>query len=125
MFSVGFFELCIIAVVALVFIGPQKLPELMQQAGRFFVQARRMSNEMRSTVDTVIHDAEKSIRQEDIERQNQINRAQLAENPELTNTEEPRHIATRTQRDSQSVASENDPTYTSEHATGTSRFPSA
>lgn len=67
MFGIGFFELCIIAIVALVFIGPKKLPEFMRQAGKFFVQMRRMSNEVRSTFDTVVSEAEEEIRKEELE----------------------------------------------------------
>lgn len=58
MFSIGFFEVCVIAVGILIFVGPKRLPELMRQAGRFFVQARRMTNEVRSGMETVIQDAE-------------------------------------------------------------------
>ena len=50
MFGIGFFELCIIAVVALLFVGPKKLPHLMSQMGQFFVQIKRTSNEMRDAL---------------------------------------------------------------------------
>ena len=65
MFSVGFLEICVIAVVALIFVGPKQLPDLMKQAGRFFVQARRMSNEVKASVDSVIRDAETAVEEED------------------------------------------------------------
>ena len=61
MFGIGFFEICIIAIFALVFYGPQKLPELMRQFGKFFVHARRMSNEVKSHFDTVVREAEASL----------------------------------------------------------------
>ena len=64
MFSIGFFELCVIAIVVLVFVGPRRLPELMKQFGQFFVQARRMTNEVKSTMDTVIRDAEQELDKE-------------------------------------------------------------
>ena len=64
MFGIGFLEICIICTVALVFIGPQKLPELMVQAGKFFVQIRRMSNEVKSTVDRAVEDAEITLDEE-------------------------------------------------------------
>lgn len=66
MFGIGFFELCVIAIAALVVVGPQKLPELMKQFGRFFVQIRRASNDVRSTFDTIVHDAENEIRKEEM-----------------------------------------------------------
>lgn len=34
MFGISFFEMLIIAVVALIFIGPERLPELAQQIGK-------------------------------------------------------------------------------------------
>jgi sec-independent protein translocase protein TatB len=63
-FGIGFMELLVIAVVALVFVGPKKLPDLMRQAGRFFVQMRRTTSDVRSTFDQVVRDAEDEIRRE-------------------------------------------------------------
>jgi len=64
MFGIGFFELILIAVVVLIFVGPKKLPELMQQVGRAFVHVRRTTTEVRTSLDTVIRDAEKEIHDE-------------------------------------------------------------
>ena len=58
MLGVGFSEILLIAIVALVFVGPQKLPELMRQLGRIFVQVRRVSNEMKHSFESAIQDAE-------------------------------------------------------------------
>ena len=66
MFGLGFFELCIIAIFSLIFVGPKKLPELMNQFGRFFVQVRRMSNDVKSSVDEVIQDAERELQEEEL-----------------------------------------------------------
>jgi Tat protein translocase TatB subunit len=68
MFGIGFSEILVIAVVAIVFVGPKRLPEVMKQIGRFFVHARRMSNEVRSTFDTVIHQAEQEIHLENLKK---------------------------------------------------------
>jgi sec-independent protein translocase protein TatB len=65
MFGVGFFEIIIIAVVALVVIGPKRLPDVMRQAGRLFVHVRRTANDVRSSFDQVIRDAEDEIRREE------------------------------------------------------------
>jgi sec-independent protein translocase protein TatB len=67
MFGIGFFELLVIAVFALVFVGPKKLPEVMRQAGKFFVHIRRTANDVRSTFDQVVKDAEDEIRREEAE----------------------------------------------------------
>ena len=52
MFGIGFFEICIIALAVLIFIKPEKLPGFMQQLGEFFVQLRRMSNEVKDSFST-------------------------------------------------------------------------
>ena len=66
MFGLGFFEIVIIAVAALVLVGPKKLPDLMRQAGKLFVQVRRTTNDVRSTIDQVIKEAEDDLRQKEI-----------------------------------------------------------
>src|SRR6185437_2445713 len=67
MFGVGFVELIIIGVFALVFIGPKRLPEVMRQAGRIFVHLRRTANDVRSTFDQVIKEAEAELNREEAE----------------------------------------------------------
>lgn len=61
MFGIGFLELVTVAVVVLMFVGPQRLPEMMRQLGRIFVRIRRMSAEVKSTFDNVIRDAEREL----------------------------------------------------------------
>jgi sec-independent protein translocase protein TatB len=72
MFGIGFLELIVIAIVAIVFVGPQKLPDLMKQAGRFFVQMRRTTSEVKSTFDQVIRDAENDLRSEELNLLKQV-----------------------------------------------------
>ncbi len=64
MFGIGFFELVVIAVVAIIFVGPDRLPEFMRKAGRLFVQARRVSNEVKSSFNQAIYEVEEEIRKE-------------------------------------------------------------
>ena len=68
MFGIGMMELLVIAVAILVFVGPQKMPELMRQAGRLFVHMRRTATEVRSTFDGVVRDAEAEIRREEFDK---------------------------------------------------------
>ncbi len=42
MFDIGFWELVIIALVALVIIGPERLPKFARDAGRIFARARNL-----------------------------------------------------------------------------------
>ncbi len=65
MFGIGFPELILICVAVLLFVGPKKLPDVMKQAGRFFVQIRRTANDVRGTFDQVVREAEDEIRKEE------------------------------------------------------------
>ena len=47
MFGVSFPELIIVCLVALLVFGPDKLPELMRNVGRFSAQFRRQSDSLR------------------------------------------------------------------------------
>lgn len=49
MFNIGFPELLLILVVALLVIGPSKLPELARTMGKAFGQFRRMADDVRDT----------------------------------------------------------------------------
>ena len=48
---IGFPEMLIIAVVALIFFGPRKLPELGRSLGKSLSEFKRASNELRSTLE--------------------------------------------------------------------------
>ena len=55
----GFPELIIIFVVALIVFGPRKLPELGRSLGKSLTEFKRASNELRSTLDDEIRDEER------------------------------------------------------------------
>jgi sec-independent protein translocase protein TatB len=55
MFDVGFQEILVIGVIALLVFGPGKLPELGRMFGRLMREFRRASDEFRSTVETNLH----------------------------------------------------------------------
>ena len=56
---IGFPEMLIIAVVALIFFGPRKLPELGRSLGKGISEFKRASNELRQTLDDEIRDEER------------------------------------------------------------------
>ena len=58
MFGIDSGELLIIAVVALVVIGPKDLPRVMRTIGQFVGRARGMASHFRSGVDTMIRESE-------------------------------------------------------------------
>ncbi|NRA63537.1 MAG: twin-arginine translocase TatA/TatE family subunit [Pseudobacteriovorax sp.] len=66
MFGIGPMELIVIAVVAIVFIGPQRLPEAMKKFGKLFVQVRRQTQDIRSGFNDVVRDAERELELEKI-----------------------------------------------------------
>lgn len=55
MFDIGFQELILILVIALLVFGPTRLPELGRALGRAMREFRRASEEFRSTVETNLH----------------------------------------------------------------------
>jgi len=70
MFDVGFFELVLIAVVALLVVGPERLPKLARTAGMWLGRGRRFINSVRDDIDREIKADEL---REILEKQKQIN----------------------------------------------------
>lgn len=50
MFDIGFSEMIIVGVIALIAIGPKQLPEVARVVGRFLNDMKRMSGEITNTV---------------------------------------------------------------------------
>lgn len=61
MFDIGFLELAIIAVVGLIVIGPERLPEVARTAGKWLGRFRRF-------VSTVKADINRELRQEELRK---------------------------------------------------------
>ena len=80
MFGIGPMEFLVIAVVAVIFVGPEKLPDLLKKFGRFYVQAKRHANDVKGGFDQAIHEAERELELDRIrELQKQIQAATLAD----------------------------------------------
>jgi sec-independent protein translocase protein TatB len=58
MFDFGFWELAIVMVVALLVVGPERLPALAGQVGKWVGKARRMIASVRSDIESEIKAAE-------------------------------------------------------------------
>jgi sec-independent protein translocase protein TatB len=58
MFDIGAAELLVIAIVAILVIGPKEMPRAMRTAGRWIGQLRRVSAHFRTGIDAMVREAE-------------------------------------------------------------------
>ena len=81
MFDIGVPELAVIAIVALVVLGPERLPEVMKQAGKWYRQAMNLRAELMSQV----ADAQRTFREEmeAVERATSVNLDEVQADPAL------------------------------------------
>jgi sec-independent protein translocase protein TatB len=78
MFDIAPSEFLLVAIVAIVVIGPKDLPLALRTAGRWIGRIRRVSNHFRSGIETMIREAE----MEEMERKwREQNAAIMAEHP--------------------------------------------
>ncbi|MEL7480549.1 MAG: Sec-independent protein translocase protein TatB [Pseudomonadota bacterium] len=74
----GFTEFLLIAIVALVVVGPRDLPIMMRRLGQFVAKGKRMANEFRAAFDDIAREAElDELRKEiqDLKSQNAVEEA--------------------------------------------------
>ena len=61
MFGIGFGEILIVLLIAIVFIRPEDLPKFLRSAGRLYGQIKRMYNELLQTKDKIIKEIDTSL----------------------------------------------------------------
>jgi sec-independent protein translocase protein TatB len=71
MFDIGASELLVIAVVAIVVVGPKELPRMLRTFGKTLGQVRRMSNDFRRQFDEALREAEREVDLQDAKKQGQ------------------------------------------------------
>jgi TatA/E family protein of Tat protein translocase len=76
--SLGFTEMLVILVIALVFFGPRKLPELGRSLGKSLNEFKKASNELRSTLEDEVRIEEQREQRAklDAEQQSAVDAAQ-------------------------------------------------
>jgi len=62
MFEIGFWELALIFALGLVVLGPEKLPKVAAQLGRYAGQARRMARTLTAQIQDELEAEERHIR---------------------------------------------------------------
>lgn len=78
MFDIGWDEMLLTAIIAIVVIGPKELPRALRTAGQWIGKVRRVSGHFRSGIETMIREAEL----EEMERKwREQNEAIMAEHP--------------------------------------------
>jgi sec-independent protein translocase protein TatB len=65
MFGIGFPELIVIMIVALLVVGPSKLPDLARTLGKTLQEFRRMADDVKGTLEEEIKDVDNAKEQED------------------------------------------------------------
>ncbi|MGE4192719.1 MAG: Sec-independent protein translocase protein TatB [Pseudodesulfovibrio sp.] len=78
MFGIGGPELLIICVVALIVIGPQKLPDLLRSLGKGVAEFKRVGNEVKSTLDDEVGKAEAAARKKEVDAEMARRKAEKA-----------------------------------------------
>lgn len=63
MFDIGFMEIMVVLIVALIVIGPERMPEVARQIGRFMGRAKRFVNSMKenSEISDTVRELKESI----------------------------------------------------------------
>lgn len=69
MFGIGGPELLIICLVALVVIGPKKLPEMLRSLGKGVAEFKRVGNDVKSTLDDEVNKAEAESRKREVDEE--------------------------------------------------------
>ena len=69
MFDIGWSEILVIAVVAIVVVGPKELPRMLRTFGKTMGQVRRMANDFKRQFDEALREAEREVGLEDTKKQ--------------------------------------------------------
>jgi len=68
MFDIGWTEILVVAVVAILVVGPKELPSMLMTFGRTVGRMRRMANDFQSQFNDVVREAERQANVDDIRK---------------------------------------------------------
>lgn len=68
MFDIGWTELIVVAVIAILVVGPKELPSMLMTFGRTVGRMRRMANDFQSQFNDVVREAERQANVDDIRK---------------------------------------------------------
>lgn len=71
MFGIGMTEMILIAALALIVLGPKKLPDLARSLGKGFAEFKRATNELKSAIDLETKAEENRYKEEQREKYQQ------------------------------------------------------
>jgi sec-independent protein translocase protein TatB len=94
MFDIGWSEMAVIAVVALIFLGPKEIPNALKTAAHWMRAARKMAREFQSGVDQIVREAELDEARKTVQ---QVTRVNIGK--EIEKTVDPTGETTRALRD--------------------------
>ena len=69
MFGIGSTELIVILIVALIIIGPAKLPEMARSLGKALGEFRRVSTDVKRTIEMEAEQAEQKVKTEQVKKE--------------------------------------------------------
>jgi len=87
MLGIGMPEMILIAVIALIVIGPDKLPGLAKTLGRMFGELKEATNEFKETMEVESKLAEVKKAFEDINEKEAVDKAEIVHGQEIDKTE--------------------------------------
>ncbi len=84
MFGIGFFELIVILVVALLVVGPSRLPEVARAVGKALGEFKRMADDVKDSLEQELTKEEEEKKEETAEKTHEDEQppAALSHHPE-------------------------------------------
>lgn len=73
MFGIGMTEMLLIAALALIVMGPKKLPDLARSLGKGFAEFKRATNELKNTIEVETRAEEVRQTKERLEKEGKLN----------------------------------------------------